>query len=59
MVMIQDAKTGKVYLISPEEIKMRTHTNNFDEYLPMFFKNIYNEGFGLWNEDGPQDIVYK
>lgn len=57
--LLSETDEGKVFWISPEEIHKRQHTNNFDKYLPMFFGNKHNEGFGLWNDDGPCDIVYK
>lgn len=57
--LITDTEEGKVYWISPEEILMRKHTNNFDKYLAMFFDEKYNEGFGFWNDDEPITVEYK
>lgn len=57
--LLSETEEGKVFWILPEEIEKRQHSNNFDKYLPMFLENKYNEGFGSWNDDGPNEIVYK
>ena len=57
--LLSETEEGKVFWISPEEIKKHHFSNNFEKYLPMFLENKYNEGFGFWNDDGPNEIVYK
>ena len=57
--LITEMDEGKNYWISIDELKARQTTNDFREYLPMFFGDGLNEAFGSWNNDEPCEIVYK
>lgn len=57
--ILDETEEGKVFWLSPEEIKNYPQSNDFGKYLPMFFENNHNEAFGSWNNDEPWDILYK
>ena len=57
--LITEMEEGKNYWISIKELKAQQSTNDFHHYLPMFFKDGYNEAFGSWNNDETWEIVYK
>lgn len=50
---------GKNFWISVDELKTRQTTNDFCNYLPMFFEDGLNEIFIPWADDEPYDIMYK
>ncbi len=57
--ILKETEEGRVFWVSPEELKNSRLSSNFDRYLPMFFNDEFSEAYGSWNEDDPQIIVYK
>jgi len=57
--LITEMDEGKNYWISVDELKIRQTTNDFCNYLPMFFEDGLNEIFIPWVDDEPYDIMYK
>lgn len=57
--LITEMDEGKNYWISVDELKTRQTTNDFCNYLPMFFEDGLNEIFIPWADDEPYDIMYK
>jgi len=57
--LITEMDEGKNYWVNIDELKAQQTTNGFDNYLPMFFDDGFNEAFGSWNDDEPCEIVYK
>lgn len=50
---------GRVFWISPDELKSRKLSKNFASYIPMFFDDGISEAYGLWSEDEPDTLIYK
>ncbi len=50
---------GSVFWISPDELKNRKLSNNFERYIPMFISDEYSEAFGEWCENEPDILIYK
>lgn len=57
--LLEKTDEGRVFWISPEELKKQKLSINFDKYLPMFFDDSKNEAFGKWNEKDPDRIIYR
>lgn len=57
--LIDKTEEGRVFWISPGELKKQKLSNNFEKYIPMFFDEDKNEAFGAWNEADPNTIIYK
>ena len=41
------------------ELNIAKLSDNFADFLPLFFEDKYSEAFGLWSNDEFSDIVYK
>lgn len=57
--MLDETEEGRVFWVSPEELKHLRLSDNFEKYLPMFWEDTYSEAFGSWNKDEPYEIVYQ
>jgi len=56
--LLNETEEGRVFWISPDELKNCKLSNNFDKYLPMFFDEGKIEAYGEWNETDPDKLVY-
>ncbi len=50
---------GRVFWISPDELKNQRLSSNFDRYLTMFFSDEFSEAYGEWCENEPDVLIYK
>lgn len=57
--LIESTDEGRVFWISPDELKNQKLSKNFGNYIPMFFNDDLNEAYGLWHEDEPDTLIYK
>lgn len=57
--LLEATDEGRVFWISPDELKNQKLSQNFENYIPMFFDDSLNEAYGLWHEDEPDTLIYK
>lgn len=57
--LLPSTEEGRVFWISPDELKNCSLSKNFGNYLPVFFNADINEAFGIWHEDEPDELIYK
>ncbi|MBQ3044470.1 MAG: 8-oxo-dGTP diphosphatase [Clostridia bacterium] len=57
--LLAETDEGRVFWISPDELKYQKLSKNFGNYIPMFFDDNLNEAYGLWHEDEPDTLIYK
>jgi len=57
--LIESTKEGRVFWANVDTLNNMELSNNFEECLPIFFVENYNEGFGLWNESHQKPMVYR
>ena len=57
--LLEATDEGRVFWISPDELKNRELSPNFANYLPMFLSDEHSEAFGLWHENEPDVLIYK
>ncbi len=50
---------GRVFWISPDELKNEQLSVNFGSYIPMFLSDGFSEAYGLWDDNDPGTIEYK
>ncbi len=57
--LLAETDEGRVFWLSPDELKYQKLSKNFGNYIPMFFDDNLNEAYGLWHEDEPDTLIYK
>ena len=57
--LIGETEEGKVFWISPDELKNQKLSNNFGNYLPMFLEDKYSEFYCFYRDGEPEEIEYK
>jgi 8-oxo-dGTP diphosphatase len=58
--LIAESDEGRNFWITVDEMRNTPSENQMPKnYLPMFLEDKYSEGFGPWEDDEPQEIVYK
>lgn len=57
--LIDKTEEGKVFWISPDELKTQKLSNNFGNYLPMFLEEKYSEFYCFYRDGEPEEIEYK
>lgn len=57
--LLSETDEGRVFWISPDELKTQKLSQNFENYIPMFTNDDLNEAYGLWCEDEPDVLIYK
>lgn len=57
--LLPETDEGKVFWVDPNELKSMKLSSNFGNYLPMFMSDEFSEAYGLWNEDDPENLLYK
>ncbi|MGB5824492.1 MAG: 8-oxo-dGTP diphosphatase [Proteocatella sp.] len=57
--LIESSKEGNVFWVDIDNLNKMELSHNFEECLPIFLVENYNEGFGLWNESQQKSMAYK
>lgn len=57
--LISETDEGRVFWMSLDKLKAMNLSKNFENYIPMFTDDKYNELYGLWSEDEQDEVIYK
>lgn len=54
--LLHETEEGRVFWISPNELKQQRLSKNFEKYLELFMHDEFYELYGLWEEDSKDEL---
>jgi 8-oxo-dGTP diphosphatase len=57
--LIDKTEEGRVFWVDIDALPQMKLSPGLKERLPMFLEGKYREGFGIWNDNKPGELIYQ